>query len=96
MPIAEPTTQEAADILNISRPSLIQLLDEGKIAYCKVGTHRRVRFESLMKFNSKDRLASIGRPRWPSLRLMIRKLGSRLNTVHFGPPGARTGKSVAA
>ena len=37
-------------MLNISRPSLIHLLDEGKIDYRKVGTHRRVRFEALMKF----------------------------------------------
>jgi excisionase family DNA binding protein len=36
--------------LNISRPSLIQLLDEGKIEYRKVGTHRLVRFEALMQY----------------------------------------------
>jgi excisionase family DNA binding protein len=47
---AELSTQEAADMLNMSRPSLIQLLDEGKLDYRRVGTHRRVRFDALMKF----------------------------------------------
>jgi excisionase family DNA binding protein len=46
----ELTTQEAADVLNISRSSLLRLLDEGKIKFHGDGTHRRVRFETLMRY----------------------------------------------
>lgn len=44
------TTQEAAMFLNVSRPYLVRLLEEGKIAYHKVGTHRRIRFTDVMQY----------------------------------------------
>lgn len=51
VPIAtEVTTQKAAEIVGCSRPHLVKLLEEGKLEFVKVGKHRRILFEDVIKY----------------------------------------------
>lgn len=49
---AELTTAETAELLNVSRPHVIKMLEAGAMPYHKVGTHRRVFLEDVLKFRN--------------------------------------------
>jgi excisionase family DNA binding protein len=69
------TTAETADLLNVSRPYVVQLLSEGKLPFHMVGSHRRVSLEDALEFKAKQREISLQ---------IMRELASEAQTQGYG------------
>jgi excisionase family DNA binding protein len=74
----ELTTVEAAGVLNVSRPFLIRLLEEGAIPFRKVGKHRRIRMDDVMAYKE-----DIDRKREEALDEMVRL--AQEHDMGYGP-----------
>ena len=72
---AEISTQQAAEILNVSRPHVIKLLEKGDIPYKKVGSHRRILLQDILEYESKFK---------KKRRKQLNKLASEAQKLNLG------------
>jgi excisionase family DNA binding protein len=78
------TTQEAADMLGVSRPTLVAMLERGEIPYEKPSRHRRVLLRDLLDYE-----AALRRQRTEALREMAEQSAERLDDEPVGPVRTR-------
>jgi excisionase family DNA binding protein len=69
------TTAAVADLLNVSRPYVVQLLSEGKLPFSMVGTHRRVRLEDALQYRETQRQQSLA---------LMQELSAEAQELGFG------------
>jgi excisionase family DNA binding protein len=80
----ELTTQQAANLLNVSRQYLVQLLEEGRIPFHRTGTHRRLYTQDVLAYRARRNLERRAR-----IEAMVRETqieGGAPETESSGPP----------
>ncbi|MBO9499251.1 MAG: excisionase family DNA-binding protein [Novosphingobium sp.] len=70
---AELTTQQAADLLNVSRPHLIKLLEQKRLPYRMVGTHRKLPARDVLSY--RDKIVAARRAALAEMIELDRELG---------------------
>ncbi|MEO9022483.1 MAG: excisionase family DNA-binding protein [Ginsengibacter sp.] len=71
----ELNTQQAADMLNVSRPHLVKILEAGEIRFKKVGTHRRIDLKDMIAYGSKVKQNRKGKLNFLARQAQKLKLG---------------------
>ena len=69
------STQEVADLLNVSRPHVVKLLESGQIPFHKVGTHRRIYESDVLQYRKKQEAQS---------KRLLRELAQEAQELEFG------------
>lgn len=80
---AELTTQQAADLLNVSRPHLVKLLEQNALGHRMVGTHRKLKAREVLNYRTKTAFA-----RSESLKKMV-ALDEELGLYDDEPVGSK-------
>jgi len=83
----ELTTQAAADLLHVSRPHLIKLLDAGQLPSHRVGTHRRIRIDDVLAYQGR---------RDQTRKTALDELARTSEELPGGAPGSSTRSSATS
>ena len=78
---AELTTQQTAELLNVSRPDIVKLLETGKIPFHKVGSHRRIKLKDALAYE-----AQLKQLRKENLQFLVKE-AQELNLGRIGWSG---------